>query len=137
MALKLVDQGEVDALKAFLNIDPAEDLVLRLYQNNKVPADADTEANYTEADFVGYAEIALDADDWTVTPGNPTEAEQSDQTFTSTAAAQDQDIYGYYVVGASSGRLKWAERFADGPYDIQNIGDAITVTPVFTGRSAN
>lgn len=136
MTLKVPNQGEADLLKASLNVAAAqEDLVLKLYRNDKTPADSDTAADYTEASFTGYVAIALDPDDWTVTPGNPTEAVQPMQQFTSSAGGQNQDVYGYYVVGADSGRLKWAERFTDGPYDIVNLDDKIEVTPRFTGQS--
>lgn len=135
MTLKVPNQGEQDAVEAFLNITSAEDLILKLYKNDKVPADGDTEADYTEADFVGYSESPLSPTEWNVTPGNPCTAEQPTHSFISTQGGQSQNVYGYFVVGAISGRLKWAERFTDGPYDIVNLDDEIKVTPVFTGRS--
>lgn len=135
MTLKVPNQGEQDAIEAFLNISPAEDLVLKLYKNDKTPDDADTEADYTEADFVGYDAIPLSPTEWDVTPGDPCVAVQPVQSFISTAGGQSQNVYGYFVIGAISGRLKWAERFTDGPYDIVNLDDEIKVTPRFTGRS--
>lgn len=135
MTLKVPNQGEVDLLRAGLNMEPAEDLVLQLYKNNKAPADGDTEADYTEADFNGYAEIPLNASDWSVTPGTPTTAEQPVQVFTSGAGGQNQPVYGYMVVGAVTGRLKWAERFTDGPYTIVNLDDEIKIVPKITAQS--
>jgi hypothetical protein len=137
MAIKVPNQGEADALEAFLNIAPAEDLVLKLYKNDKVPADGDTEADYTEADFNGYAPIPLNASGWTISEGNPTTAEQPTQSFVSAAGGQNQDVYGYYVEGADSGRLKWSERFTDGPYTIVNLDDEIKIVPKFSGQSGS
>lgn len=135
MSLKLVNQGKRDSLAAFLNVEAAEDLILRLFKNNQIPADADTEADYTEATFIGYAPVTLDALDWTITEANPAVATQPPQEFRSTQGGQDQGIYGYYVVGADSGRLKWAERFSDGVKTIINFDDVLRVTPRYTQRS--
>lgn len=136
MSLKVPDQGELDLLSASLNIaDKQEDLVLKLYKNDKTPADGDTAANYTEADFTGYAAYPIYPGDWEVTAGNPTTAEHPTVTFESSSGGQAQNVYGYFVVGADSGRLKWAERFDDGPYDIVNLGDKIEVQPRLTGQS--
>ncbi len=49
------------------------------------------------------------------------------QTFTFTGALGN--VYGYYLTRASGGELIYAEIFSNGPYDIQNNGDTITVTP--------
>jgi len=130
MALLMVNQGEEIALQAILNHTAQdEDLELRLYKNDVTPGDSDTEATYTEADFTGYAACTLTGASWVITPGAPTEAAYAQQTFTSSAGSQNQDIYGYYVVQSVAGKLLWAERFSDGPYNIANNGDAIKVTP--------
>ena len=126
------NHGEADALAAFLNKAAPENLVLKLFKSNTTPAESDTAATYTEADFTGYTDEALTAASWTVTEGAPTSAAYPQLTFTSTAGSQSQNVYGYYVVGATSGRLKWAERFSDGPYTIVNNGDAIKITPAIT-----
>ena len=38
-------------------------------------------------------------------------------------------MYGYFVTGAESGLLLWAERFVDGPYRIEAAEDALTIDP--------
>lgn len=128
MALLMVNQGEVILAEAMLNKTAPQDLVLRLFKNDKTPADSDTESGYTEADFTGYAHQDLTASSWVVTGGAPTTCAYPQVTFTSTAGSQNQPVYGYFLTQVTSGKLMWAERFTDGPYTIVNNGDAIKVT---------
>jgi hypothetical protein len=138
MALKVVNQAEVIFNKNVLNVQAAEELDLKLFKNNHTPVDTDTEADYTEATFVGYAAIPLDHTLWVTTPGNPASSDYPTVTFTSTGGGQNETIYGYYVVQRLSGKLLWAELFSDNdpqaPYLIVNIGDNIAWEPQFTGR---
>jgi hypothetical protein len=130
MALLIPDEGEVKMLSLILDGATAENLTLKLYTNNKTPAEADTPAAYTVASGFGYADKTLTNGSWTVTPGDPSVALYAQQTWTFTGALGD--VYGYYVVGAVSGVLYWAERFTTAPFDIQNNGDEIRVTPRIT-----
>jgi hypothetical protein len=135
MALVLLNQGEVIMLEALVNKTAPQNLKLRVYKSNTTPAKTDTEATYTEADFTGYAAIAFVAANWVTTPGGllvPSEIAYALQTFLSSAGSQNQNVYGYYVTQAVSGKAVWAERFSDGPYNIANLADAIDVTPPFT-----
>lgn len=136
MALLMVDQGEGIALEYIVNKDSPEDLVLRLFKNDKTPADADDEGDYTEADFTGYSSITLTGSSWTVTPGAPSQASYAQQTFASTADQSQQLIYGYYLTRLTGGELMWAERFTDGPYAIANNGDQIKVTPKLQAKKS-
>jgi hypothetical protein len=135
MALKVPNQAEVILLQAFIN---QEDLDLRLFKNNHTPVDTDTEADYTEADFIGYATELLVAGNWTFTPGDPALASYAPNViFTSTAGGQSQTIYGYYVTQRLSGKLLWAEKYSDNdvtaPYTIVNLGDTIESPLAITG----
>ena len=132
MPLLVPNVGEDKFLQNVLNKTAPENLTLKLFKSNTTPTEADTAATYTEADFIGYTPIALTGATWTVVAGAPSEATYPQQTFTSTAGSQSQQVYGYYVVGASDGVLRWAERFPDGPYPIVNNGDQIKVTPKLT-----
>src|SRR4051794_41152636 len=133
MTLVVPNNGEGDALAYLVNKSAPQDLVLKLFRNNVTPAETDTAASYTEADFTGYSSISLAGASWTVTEGAPSDASYAQQTFSSSANQSAQQIYGYFLVRASSGRIAWAERFADGPYAIANNGDQIKVTPKITG----
>lgn len=135
MAQKIPDLSEVKALQAWLEL---EDLDLKLFKNNHVPADTDTAADYTEANFTGYAAEPLVMGSWVYTPGSPSTAVYGDVVYTSSAGSQSQIVYGYYVVQRISGDLMFAERFDDNdpeaPYTIVNVGDTITVPLATTGR---
>jgi hypothetical protein len=132
MPLLVPNQGEQIALEALVGKTAGQNLVLRLFKSNTTPAESDTEATYTEADFTGYAGITLTAASWSFSGGNPSTLSYAQQTFTSSAGSQNQPVYGYYFTQVSSGKLVWAERFTDGPYTIVNSGDAIRVTPAIT-----
>ena len=132
MAIVVPDGGEVLALGFLVNKTVPENLVLCLYQNNITPAEADTVATYTAATFTGYAQLTLTGASWVITGGAPSSAAYAQQTFTSTAGAQNQSIYGYFLKRLTTGDLVYAERFSDGPYTIVNNGDNIKVTPTIT-----
>jgi hypothetical protein len=127
----LVNQGEDIMLQAVVNKLAGQNLVLKLFKSNTTPAEADTEASYTEADFTGYSAITLTGASWTATPGAPSQVTYAEQTFTSSADQTAQTIYGYMLVQVTSAKLVAVERFASS-YVIQNNGDAIKVTPKIT-----
>lgn len=130
MAIVVPDQGENIALEALVNKTAPQNLVLRLFQSNTTPAESDTEATYTEATFTGYSAITLTGASWGAASAGTISFAQ--QTFTSSAGSQNQNVYGYYLTQVTSGKLVYAERFTDGPYNIVNNGDAIKVTPTLS-----
>lgn len=135
MAIKVGNVAEIRNLQLFILED---DLDLRLFKNNIVLTDLLVTADFTEANFVGYAQENLVAGTWVFTGGAPGIADYGDVVFTSTGGGQSQIVYGYYVVQRSSGLLMWAERFDDNdptaPYTIVNIGDTITVPLAFEAK---
>lgn len=133
MPILVPNNGEGDALQYFVNRSAPENLVLRLFQNNITPAETDTAATYTEATFTGYASITLTGASWGApTEGAPSEIAFAQQTFASTANQATQNIYGYYMTRATSGRIALAERFPTAPQPIANNGDEIRITPRIT-----
>lgn len=135
MSGKYPNQGEALIMQWIVGQEIPPGLKLRLYKNNKTPGDADTEADYTEADFVGYAEVSYQPFDFDITPGNPTTAVGIGVAFTATAGSQNQDIYGYYfVTDDTRNLLVSAEKFI-APVNINNNGDSVTVFPTLTGQS--
>jgi hypothetical protein len=132
MALLVPNAAEDVILQNILNKTAPQDQRLKLFTNNVTPAETDTEASYTEAAGNGYSDVALNGAAWTVTPGNPTSAAAAQQTFTFTGALGN--VYGYYVVQQTSGKILWAERFTGAPFVINNNGDQIKITPQFTGE---
>lgn len=130
MSLLVPNNGEGDLLAYAVNKSVPENLVLCLYTNNITPAETDVTATYTEAAGNGYGNVQTVGANWTVTEGAPSLAEYAQQTFTFTGPLGA--VYGYFMKRVTSGRIAWAERFTDGPYNIVNNGDQIKVTPKFT-----
>lgn len=112
-----------------------ENMVLKLYKNNYTPVAGSVAADFTEADFSGYSAATLSRGNWgtpTTVSGKATSVYGSAQTFT---AGSSQTVYGYYVVGATSGTLIFAERFTTAkPLE---SSDSVVITPSLTLDSAN
>jgi len=101
-----------------------EGLELKLYSNSVTPSVTDTISTYTEVTVAnGYAPITLTPSSWTISNGV---ASYPQQTWTFTSASGT--VYGYFLVGTTSGNLYFAELFPNAPYTISNNGDAISVT---------
>lgn len=130
MTLLVPDAAEAVLMEAMLNKTAPQNLQLRLYSSNTTPAETDTEATYTEVTGGGYSSAPLTASSWTVTPGAPTQASYPQITFTFSGGVGN--VYGYYIVQISSGKILWAERFVAAPVNIANSGDQIKITPVIT-----
>lgn len=131
MALLVPNTGEVIALSLLVNKTTPENLVYKFFSNNITPAETDTAATYTESTGGGYAAITLTGASWTVTGGAPSTAAYAQQTYTFTGPlTTNPNIYGYFVVQASSGTLVLAENFT--MFTPTNNGDNIKLTPQIT-----
>lgn len=130
MTLLVPNQGEGLLLDNVTTKQSAENLVLRLYTNDYTPVEGTVEADLTDASGSGYAEEVLTPASWTTTTGDPTESVYPQVTFAFTGALGN--VYGYMLEQATSGKVVWAERFTNGPYNVQNNGDEIKVTPKIT-----
>lgn len=130
MALLVPNNGEGDALEAFVNRASATNLILRLYSSNTTPAETDTAGTYTEFSATGYAAITLTGGSWGApSEGAPSSIAFAQQTFTMTGAG---DAYGYYMTRTTSGRIALAERFTSAPFSIPSGGGTIKITPQIT-----
>jgi len=127
MPLKVPNNSEVFILEYILNKTTPDDIDIRLYTNDITPSDTDTITTYTEATGFGYAMIQLVPANWAIVAGNPSVASHTQVTFVFTGALGN--VYGYMVTKRASGVLMWAERFNNGPYNIQNNGDEVKITP--------
>lgn len=125
-------QAEEIALKALVNHTAGQTLVLRLFTNDVTPTDDTVAGDLTEASGYGYSPITLTGGSWTYTAGDPGAVAYAQQTFTFTGALGN--VYGYYYTQTTSGVLVGAERFSDGPYNIQQNGDTIKITPTITAE---
>jgi hypothetical protein len=129
----IVNQGEAIMLEALISKTAPQSLVLRLFTNNVTPSIGDTEGSYTEAAGNGYSAAPLTASSWTTSGTAPTQVQYPQVTFTFSGPVGN--VYGYYLTQGVSGKLVAAERFANGPYNIQNDGDQIKVTPTITSSN--
>lgn len=109
MSLLVPNLGEVNALQKWLD----QNLTLKLYSNNKTPAEGDTAADYTEVSGAGYASKTLTFANWIIQTVTGTTSAQynsnQDFNFTGVTSAPGT-IYGYYIVDASN-TLIFSERF--------------------------
>lgn len=135
MALVIPNAGELvlldKMLKAALSVD--EGYIVKLYQSNlsltqtMVAADLDA----VEANFTGYVGKTLTRAGWGASVLSTTIASSTYATVQSwTCGATGNTIFGYYVVGATSGTLLWAEAFAVSRPMVTT--DILNLTPVFT-----
>lgn len=130
MALVVPNNSEVVMLRYILNIENPENLIMKLFVNDVVPNEGTTEASFVEASGNGYTEQNLLPGNWGIVAGDPSVAEHSELTWTFTGPLGL--VYGYYVVRDASDDLLWAERFTNGPYNVQQNGDQIKITPRLT-----
>jgi hypothetical protein len=124
VAIKISSDGAENILKYMTGvITTTETLSLKLFSSNTTPGPLTVLGDFTEVTGGGYAAKSLSAAEWTVTGNSATSTSQL-FTFTSNIGL----IYGYYLVGATSGKLIASERFISGPYNIAASGDTLTVT---------
>lgn len=128
MSLVVPDQGENIILEAIVNKTAPQNLILKLYTNDVTPGESDTEATYTEANGAGYGAKTLGGASWNAASSGSISYPK--QTFSFTGALGN--VYGYFMVQATSGKLVYAERFADGAINIQSSRDFIEITPALT-----
>lgn len=112
-SLVVPDVGEVLALK-LLTYQAAADLTLKLFKTNVTPAESDTNATYTIADFTGYSNVTLTASQsgstWAVpsTSSGTSSTTYAQQSWT--LSGTSQTIYGYNILLSTT--LFIAEAFA-------------------------
>jgi hypothetical protein len=145
--LLIPDEGETRLLTEILDgATVRENWTLKLYQNNYTPVASSSAANFTEATFTGYAAKTLTrtitASTWqAVAEGAPSgawnpQANVGKSTYGSSAqvfsitGGTAQTIYGYFVVGATSGKVLFAEIFA-APRTLNPPLDTLSFTPAF------
>jgi hypothetical protein len=148
MALLVPHEGDVQLLTDLMGGGTLENWLLCLFNSNITPSETDSAATYTahETAFSGYARKTLtrsiSSSTWS-TPvsqapsGSPawssraqvghTQYSSSPQSWT--CGASGDTIYGYFIIGATSGKLICAEAFST-PRTIAS-GDSLSITPVF------
>lgn len=134
MVIKVTDNGEKTLIDWMLN-STGTNIVLRLYKNDYTPVFNSIAANFTQADFTGYASVTLTRGNWNTPVTNVLGAAEiqynTDVSWTTTTS---QSVYGYYVTDLS-GNVLFAERFSQTRALVN--GDSLTISPRFTLKSEN
>ncbi len=134
MANVILQQGDLSVLNT-VRLDGNCLKTLRLFKNDHVPAVTDTNANYTEANFSGYATFALG--NWAagfVNSDGKGEIDATPHTFAHNGGAVANTVYGVYVTN-NAGDVVYAERF-DAPRVLSAATDSIDYTAKITAVSA-
>lgn len=137
MALVTPAVGECElldkCLKDALSVD--ESYTLKLYKTDVTPSGTSVAGDFTVADFTDYANKTLTRAGWSAaaTVSNKAESEYAQQSWT--CGATGNTIYGYYVIGTTSGTLLWAEKFSSARVLAEN--DVLNLTPKFSLNSEN
>ncbi len=128
MTLLVPDVGEVSILDNMLQTTTPEAQILKLYSNNYDAVEGSVAGDFTEVSGGGYSAASLARASWNgaATVAGVTSKTYPAQTFSFTAT---RTVVGYFVVGAVSGTLLWAERLYVGSGQVFNNGDDMTVTP--------
>ncbi len=122
MSLLLTNAGETEMLQKFLSANRR----LKLYTNNKTPAEGDLLADYTEAVGNGYSDKQLLIANWIYDlDENDARASYPEQEFIFTGAVS---IYGYYITDDPATKVLWAERFSDAPWVFPSGGGTGKIT---------
>jgi hypothetical protein len=122
MAMVVPHEGEVQLLSDLLAGGSLENWTLKLFKSNTTPALTDTSATYTESTFTGYSSKTLTrtsgSSTWNTvgTTGSVLESGCAKSSYGSAAQSWSctsaETCYGYFAVGATSGKVVMAERFA-------------------------
>ena len=109
-------------LDKIVNKNIQMDSMLHLYTNNLIPTKKNTINEYSEPVISSYTPRILYGI-WWDSKGKIKRTVEIDVTFE--FSNKIGNVYGYFV--SENGILLWAERFTDGPYDVEQ-GDIIKIT---------
>lgn len=127
------DEGELElldkALKDALTVD--ENYLLKLYRNDYTPVQGSTATNFTAATFTNYAIKTLTRAGWNSATTVSNKAKSVYGTQQSwTCGSTGDTVYGYWVEGATSGKVLWAQRLDSAQSMTEN--SIINITPALT-----
>ena len=146
MPLVVPHEGEMTLMNDLFS--SGENWQLCLYNSNITPNETDTAVTYTahEATFTGYARVTLTRSISPSTWNTPvSQAPSGSPPWSSralvghtqygsvpqswTCGTTGDTVYGYFIIGVSSGKLICAEKFATSR-TLAN-GDSLSMTPIF------
>jgi hypothetical protein len=122
MSSVVTKKGMLESLRLVLSVP----LVLRLYENNTYPNYHHEVSDYKEASGGGYAVKILEPKNWKFGfLADAPIADYPDQIFEFIGPVGL--VHGFYITDENNKVVRWAERFADGPYEVLRVGDSVTV----------
>lgn len=129
------DEGKIQHLaRSLYGNASGENMSLRLFKNNFTPVAGSVLADFTIADFTGYASITLTGSQsggtWSVpviSGGVAVSIYGTSATFTITAGTQT--IYGWYLVGVSTNKVYAAQAFGAGKALDGASSDQLVIIP--------
>lgn len=137
MALVVPNNGELELLDKMLKdaLSVNEDYILKLFGNDYTPDQSTTSTSLTEANFTNYAAKTLTRANWNsaVTVSNKAQSSYGSAPLTWTCGTTGDEVFGYWVEGATSGTVLWAERFATSR--VLSSTDILNLTPQMTCNS--
>jgi hypothetical protein len=110
--------------------EPQEDFVVDIFQNNFTPTYTSTGSDFTVASFPGYSQVALPRASFTTITamsGVGTIVSTISPTWTCTGGS-GQTVYGWYMRGASSGKVLGAQLFPTAP--VLTNGISVSLGPM-------
>ena len=129
-----MNEGELQLLNKMLKLalSTNESYILKLFSNNYTP-DANTAVgSLTEAAFTNYAARTLTSASWNTAITNGSGKGETSYATTPqswTCGTTGQTIYGYWVEGAASTKVLWAEKFSTARVlangDVLNINEKL------------
>jgi hypothetical protein len=133
MTIVIPNVGECTLLDKMLKLSD-EDYTLKLYRTNTTLGDSTIVTDFTEANFTSYVSKSLTRANWgsAVVDSNIAKSTYSAE-LSWTCGVTGGVVYGYWIVGATSGNLLYAE--AMGASRTLADGDIIKITPEFTFRT--
>jgi len=139
MSIIVPNEGEIELLDKMLK-DPLvadEDYIFKLFKNDYTPDGDTTSSDFDEADFTNYVSKTLTRANFGSASLNV--SNEAETTYSSelswTCGATGNTIYGSYVLGETSLKVLWTERFPTAR--VMTNTDVLKITPTFTFRSQN
>jgi len=137
MSLVATRDGVRQLLKTMLGASPVEPLLVKLFQNEHTPRREDSLDDFDEFTGHGYMPKRLEPSDWRVVMDRSgrvvLEAVAVVWTFD---ADMPTTAYGYYVVGANTNILYWAELLRS-HVEIRVMGERLRIIPRVELRARN
>lgn len=133
MSLVLLNNGKSSFLNG-INATFGSTFRIRLFQNNYTPIATTVIADFTEANFSGYASQLMGSGTVSGPDGSNRWVLTFAQRTWTKSGATGNSIYGYWVEQATPTAM-WAERFAAAPIDMNTDGNSIVMTPLVTMKS--